>query len=65
MPFFRIAKVSRKNFHQIPPGQLIGYTGNDPIAAKVFPLDRNAPAIAVKPDGSSYSWDKDKQTWDV
>lgn len=46
-------------------GQIVPYTGADPNSDGVFPADLTKAAIAVKPSGTTYTWDKDAQTWDV
>ena len=45
-------------------GQIVAYTGNDPNTDGVFPANRNAPAIAVKPNNTTYTWSVANQDWE-
>ena len=44
-------------------GQIVAYTGNDPNSDGVKPANINAPAIAVKPGATTYTWDPVAHTW--
>lgn len=45
-------------------GQIVEYTTTGPTADAVVPNDLDAPAIAVKPGGSTFTWDATLHVWD-
>lgn len=47
-----------------PPQQVLAYTTTGPTADGLVPADQNSAAIAVKPNGNTYIWDKDTHVWD-
>lgn len=45
-------------------GEILRYTTTGPTADGVLPTDLSHEAIAVKPDGSTFTWDSTLHTWD-
>ena len=45
-------------------GEILAYTTTGPTADGVLPSDLNAEAIAVKPDGTTFTWDSTLHVWD-
>jgi hypothetical protein len=43
--------------------QIVLYSGADPNSDGVVPANQNAPAIAVKPGSTTYTWDPVGHTW--
>lgn len=44
--------------------QIVAYTGANPNSDGVKPPNLNAPAIAVKPNGTTYTWSIADQMWE-
>ena len=44
--------------------QIVAYTGADPNSDGVVPANTQAPAIAVKPGATSYTWSIANQDWE-
>ena len=44
-------------------GQIVAYTGADPNTDGVLPTDQTKPAIAVKPNATTYTWDTVNLIW--
>jgi hypothetical protein len=42
---------------------LVPYTGADPNSDGVTPTDQDADAVAVKPGGTIWTWDKVNHVW--
>lgn len=45
-------------------GEILAYTTTGPTADGVLPSDLNHQAIAVKPGGSTFTWDSTLHVWD-
>lgn len=45
-------------------GQILAYTTTGPTADGITPTSLNSEAIAVKPGGTTFTWDSTNHVWD-
>ncbi len=60
----RIACGLEEGGGNVGSGEILGYTTTGPTADGVIPTDLNHEAIAVKPGGSTFTWDPVAHVWD-